>query len=149
MAGVNPPKMAVARLNATEKPAVRTLRGMISVRYTNMALAGFFQWLAAHHPASNIWIECKNYRDDIANNELDQLAGRFSPSRGQVGLLVSRRFDKKQLFYNRCRDTAQDGRGYILALDDDDLKELVAYRKTEKFYQAWDPLKQLFDALVS
>jgi hypothetical protein len=124
-------------------------RKRVDIRYTNMALAGFFQWLAAHHPASNIWIECKNYRDDIANNELDQLAGRFSPSRGQVGLLVSRRFDKKQLFYNRCRDTAQDGRGYILALDDDDLKGLVDYRKTEKFYQAWDPLKQLFDALVS
>ena len=80
---------------------------------------------------------------------LDQLAGRFSPSRGKLGVLVSRRFDNKNLFYDRCRDIAQDGRGFILALDDGDLGDLVQYRKTEPFYQAWEPLKKLFDALVS
>jgi hypothetical protein len=31
MAGVNPPKTAVARLNASENPEARTSRGMISV----------------------------------------------------------------------------------------------------------------------
>jgi hypothetical protein len=124
-------------------------RKRVDIRYTNMASGGFFQWVAIHHPASNVWIECKNYRDDIANNELDQLAGRFSPSRGKLGVLVSRRFDNKKLFYDRCRDTAQDGRGFILALDDGDLGDLVQYRKTEPFYQAWEPLKKLFDSLVS
>jgi len=94
-------------------------------------------------------MECKSCRDDIANNELDQLAGRFSPSRGKFGLLVSRQFDKKKLFHDRCRDTAQDGRAFILALDDGDLRDLVEDRKTEQFYQAWEPLKELFDAFVS
>src|SRR5207253_872164 len=37
IAGVKPPKIAVARLNATEKPAVRMWLGMISVRYGYIA----------------------------------------------------------------------------------------------------------------
>jgi hypothetical protein len=34
--------------------------------------------------------------------------------------LTCRSFDNKALFVKRCRDTAIDGRGYILAVDDDD-----------------------------
>src|SRR5712671_6978824 len=36
-AGVNPPKIAVARLNATEKPVVLISGGMISARYGTIA----------------------------------------------------------------------------------------------------------------
>jgi hypothetical protein len=37
IAGVKPPKIAVARLNATEYPVVLTLAGIISVRNGTMA----------------------------------------------------------------------------------------------------------------
>src|SRR3990172_7633323 len=37
MAGVNPPKIAVARLNASEKPQVLTSKGMISVKNGTIA----------------------------------------------------------------------------------------------------------------
>jgi hypothetical protein len=36
-AGVNPPKMPVARLYEKEKPETRTFAGMISVRNTTIA----------------------------------------------------------------------------------------------------------------
>jgi hypothetical protein len=36
-AGVNPPKIPVARLYASEKPVVRTCSGMISVRNATIA----------------------------------------------------------------------------------------------------------------
>ena len=74
-------------------------------------------------------IECKNYSEDIGNAEFDQLAGRFSNIRGRVGLLVCREFDNKQRALARAKDTATDGRGYILAIDDKDLSQLVLEKK--------------------
>ena len=105
-------------------------RKRIDITFTNAATTGFFGWLALNYAAGHVFIECKNYSGDPANPELDQLAGRFSPSRGQVGLLICRTFENKELFLTRCRDTANDHRGFILALDDDDLQALVAERQT-------------------
>jgi hypothetical protein len=67
-------------------------RKRIDLTYNNMALQGFFKWLAAHYSSAQIFVECKNYRSDIGNEELDQLSGRFGPSRGTVGISVSRSF---------------------------------------------------------
>lgn len=53
------------------------------------------------------------------------MAGRFSNQRGGVGLIVCRHFDNKAAFLQRCRDTAADGNGFIIALDDDDLGGLI------------------------
>ncbi len=107
--------------------AIHAGRKRIDITYTNTAEHGFFRWLATHGtPCKSIFVECKNYADDPANPELDQIAGRFSPLRGQVGLLVCRSFKDKERFLDRCRDTARDHRGYVLALDDADLAQLVA-----------------------
>jgi hypothetical protein len=101
-------------------------RKRIDISYTNVARVGFFAWLTRHRvPSQHVFVECKNYRGDPANPELDQLSGRFSPLRGQVGLLVCRSFADKGLFLDRCRDTALDRRGFCLALDDNDLAQLV------------------------
>jgi hypothetical protein len=69
-------------------------------------------------PCAYVPIECKNYRTDAANPEIDQLAGRFSTNRGQLGILACRRFENRELFVKRCRDTLKDGRGLIVPLDD-------------------------------
>jgi len=71
-------------------------RKRIDITYTNIATDGFFYWLALHYTAPNILIECKNYAGEVSNPELDQLSGRFSPSRGQFGILVCRGFDDKE-----------------------------------------------------
>lgn len=107
-------------------------RKRIDITYTNMAADGLFRSISLHHPAMRIAVECKNYNKDIANPELDQMIGRFSPSRGRVGLLISRKFENKQLFLDRCRDTAKDNNGFIIALDDDDLRELVKIEQTRR-----------------
>lgn len=124
-------------------------RKRIDIRYTNMAAAGFFWWLAQNYSAPHIYVECKNYASDPANPELDQLSGRFSPSRGKVGLLICRTFNNKARFLERCRDTANDHRGFIIALDDDDLSTLVAARKADsQAYRQWPLLKRRFDDLI-
>ena len=123
-------------------------RKRIDITYTNLATHGFFRWLATHFSASHIFVECKNYGGEVGNPELDQLAGRFSPSRGQCGLLVCRSFDNKKLFEQRCKDTASDGRGFIVALDDSDLIAMTELRKTDSEQSLFDLLLERFEWLT-
>ncbi|ENC7787835.1 hypothetical protein WFP47_03555 [Yersinia enterocolitica] len=99
-------------------------RKRVDITYINESKIGFFNWLSQHYICPMIFIECKNYTAEIANPELDQLSGRFSRNRGQVGILVCRKIENKKLFNQRCIDTANDGRGFILALDDDDIEKI-------------------------
>ncbi|MFF4479797.1 hypothetical protein ACFY1A_22630 [Streptomyces sp. NPDC001520] len=101
-------------------------RKRVDIRYTNSSVTGFFQWLKSHHvPCKYVFIECKNYGKEVGNPEIDQISSRFSQLRGQVGIFTCRSFAKKDVFLKRCRDTALDHRGYVIALDDDDLGQLV------------------------
>lgn len=124
-------------------------RKRIDLTYTNVAREGFFSWLSLHYPSSNIFIECKNYTRDLGNPELDQLAGRFSPSRGQFGLIICRGFADKDLFLKRCQDTAKDNRGFIILLDDDDLSELVTARKQDFHTYEFKLIWQRFQNLIA
>lgn len=124
-------------------------RKRVDITYTNMGVAGFFQWLAKHYPSAHVFVECKNYGKEVANPELDQLSSRFSPSRGKFGLLVCRSFRDKELFLERCKDTAKDSRGFIIPLDDEDLIALVASRKADALFLDLKILQDRFRDLVS
>ena len=124
-------------------------RKIVDLKFTNMGMSGFFHWLAVNYPAPHIWIECKNYSGEVANPELDQLIGRFSNARGRVGFLVCRSFDDKARFLRRCKDTVGDGNGYILPLDDGDLKKLVEARKGNIAYVQWPLLRDRFEKIIS
>ena len=105
-------------------------RKRIDITYSNVAQAGFFDWIGRRYPAANVFVECKNYGKDVGNPEVDQLAGRFSPSRGQFGLLVVRSVANKALLDRRCKDTSNDSRGFIICLDDNDLQDLIKQRES-------------------
>lgn len=123
-------------------------RKRVDLTYTNVATSGFFYWLGQHYSAPHVFIECKNYEGEVSNPEIDQLAGRFSPSRGQFGMLVCRKFTDKALFLKRCQDTAVDQRGYILPLDDEDLAQIVAERKKGFRIPEFTLLQERFDTLI-
>lgn len=130
-------------------------RKRIDITYTNNARQGFFWWLGLHSiPCRYVAVECKNYQGDPANPEVDQLSSRFSPLRGQVGLLVCRTFKNRDLLMKRCRDTALDHRGYMLPVDDADLRKMVFEARSEftpvdARLPEFSLLKDRFDALVS
>lgn len=107
-------------------------RKRLDIKYTNDATRGFFHWLHAVHktPSASVVVECKNYGSELKNPEFDQLTGRFAPQRGQIGFLCYRGFGDKADVIRRCRDAALDRRGYVIALDDDDLAELVEERRS-------------------
>lgn len=102
-------------------------RKRIDITFDNGAREGFFQRLQTTYRTScqYIMVECKNYSRDIANPELDQMGARFSPNRGQFGLVVCRRVEDMNTLLARCADTYRDHRGIILPLVDDDLIALL------------------------
>lgn len=124
-------------------------RKRVDIKFTNSDQSGFFWWLGQHYTAPQVYVECKNYGGQVGNPELDQLAGRFSPSRGKVGLLVCRQFDDKKRFLKRCKDTALDDRGFIIPLDDDDLRALVEHvRDGDAAIPTFPLLRERFEYLI-
>lgn len=124
-------------------------RKRIDITYTNEARNGFFAWLSLHYPSAMIFIECKNYGKEVSNPELDQLSGRFSPSRGKVGILTCRQIEDKDRLRKRCKDTANDSRGFNLSLDDQDIIDLIKCRQFEPESNEYEPLRNIFNELIS
>jgi hypothetical protein len=121
-------------------------RKRVDITFANVAERGFFGWLAQHKTSMQVFVECKNYSEDPDNPALDQLSGRFGVNRGEVGFLVCRTVSDKGKVAASCKDTATDGRGFMLVLDDEDLATLVDQRATTGRLTL---LKERFDALIS
>jgi hypothetical protein len=95
-------------------------RKRIDILMENGATRGIFNRLHTVRklPSAFVACECKNYTTEIANPELDQIAGRFSPNRGKAGFICCRRFEDRARFIARCRDTLKEDRGLVVAVDD-------------------------------
>jgi hypothetical protein len=134
--------------NPTKQDRINNGRKRIDITYANMGVRGFFKWLQGNYPSAMIAVECKNYGNEVGNPELDQLIGRFSPSRGKVGLLICRTIEDPLTLTARCRDAANADQGYILALSDNDLSALVQARKNQPDPLAFDLLRRKFRELI-
>lgn len=136
-------------LSASEKQSqIHEGRKRIDIKYINTASGGFFGWLATHYTCPHMFVECKNYGHQVANPELDQLSGRFGPSRGKVGLLVLRSIKNEKLLSDRCIDTAHDQRGYIIHITDKDLIQLVKDYTESNGSNEYPSLRKKFNTLI-
>jgi len=126
-------------------------RKRIDIKFTNNAKSDFFfrRRLEQNSRAINVFVECKNYTHELANPELDQIAGRFSPNRGRLGFIVARQFEARDKFVLSCRDTAQDDRGFIIALVDQDILELLAMVAENEIDQIDRFLEVRFNELIA
>lgn len=97
-------------------------RKRIDIVMDNNATNGFFYKLhdISKIPSPYIFLECKNYGKDVANPEIDQLAGRFSNRRGRFGFLLCRDIDNSKAFIERCQNCYRDENGLIIGLTDSD-----------------------------
>jgi hypothetical protein len=105
-------------------------RKRIDVFFTNSAAKGFFSRLINAHDyhAPYISVECKNYSEDLANPDFDQLLGRLNRKRGYVGLLFCRKNNDRGLILKRCRDVVHnDELRLIIVLEDNDLQQLLIF----------------------
>jgi hypothetical protein len=104
-------------------------RKRIDILFENGATQGIFFNIPVvrHLPCAYVPFECKNYMTEVANPELDQLAGRFAVNRGKLGFLCCRNFQNRARFIESCRDTFSDDRGLILPLDDEAVLRLLGH----------------------
>lgn len=102
-------------------------RKRIDIVYNNSADSGFFSHRRddSKTGANMIIVECKNYSTDIANQEIDQLLGRFDYNRGRLGFITCRSVDNPKLLLDRCKDLAKSTVAYIITLTDKDLLYLL------------------------
>jgi len=122
-------------INPIKEREIHQGRKRIDISFDNASKVGVFKRLSDNHgiPCPYIFIECKNYSRDITNPEIDQISGRFSTNRGQVGFVVCRQIDDLPRFIERCRDTYSDGRGLVIPLVDNDIVEIL------QNYNDWNP----------
>lgn len=111
-------------INPKKEDPINDGRKRIDIAFENAAKNGFFFELPTTHQVecNKIMIECKNYSNDIANAELDQMNGRFGSNRGRLGIVCCRSIDDKDLLLKRCVDFSTAQRNYIIVLTDEDIK---------------------------
>jgi hypothetical protein len=102
-------------------------RKRIDIVFTNWSQSGFWNSLRTD-PATRaryVVVECKNYSEDIGNPEFDQLTGRFGHTRGYFGIICCRQINDKEAIAKRSNDAANDGRGIVIVLTDDDIVSML------------------------
>jgi len=114
-------------INPIKEYEIHQGRKRIDIKFTNAAERGFFKRMGdlAETRSIVVFFECKNYNSELGNPELDQISGRFAPRRGKLGFIVCRTLADEALMVQRCRDTATDGRGYVIVLTDRKVEHLL------------------------
>lgn len=105
-------------------------RKRIDVIFSNESENGFFYRLKNDYKifCPNIVIECKNYNDDLANSEVDQLIGRLNRHIGNFGILAARKITDDKLLIQRLKDALRDDK-YIIYIVDQDIIKLLELKK--------------------
>lgn len=124
-------------------------RKRVDIKFNNTVGKGFFGSLKPLFDIKSavIFIECKNYTGDLKNPDFDQLSGRFN-RHSSFGILICRRIDNKDKVVQICKDISNNGRGYVLVLDADDISYLLDLRKKEDYTAIDNHMIKLLNGLL-
>lgn len=106
-------------------------RGRIDITYKNRNRDGIFKDLKELRDiiCPDIIVECKNYENNLTNDEYSQLSDRLNPERGMLGFLLCRDKKDEEIVLKHCKDRHKGGtRKFIIVLDDKDLQALAGYK---------------------
>lgn len=136
--------------NPTKEQEIHQGRKRIDLSYNNASTEGYFYNLQTVKdiPSAYIFVECKNYNKEIANPELDQLNGRFSPNRGKVGFMVFRNCLNEKILIQRCSDYYKDNKNLILPIKDEDFIRILSQLKDNSLNNDTIPQEQFLDELT-
>jgi len=124
-------------------------RKKVDIVYNNDALSGFFMRAVRKSiSADKVFFECKNYTEDIANPEIDQLAGRLTRNTSRLGFLLCRNIEDRQKVLSSCRFHYHGNGNCLIILDDNDIIKLLELKKLEKEDEINDFLNEKFDELT-
>lgn len=125
-------------------------RKRIDITFNNTDLKGFFYRVnSLHHiKCPKIFVECKNYKEEISNPEFDQLQGRMSDKRGRFGFLICRNIENRKKIIQKSKDLMNDKGDYIIVLDDIDIKTLLNFKENKQESEIDNYLSQKMDELI-
>lgn len=136
-------------INPVKEREIHEGRKRVDISFSNAATTGFFANLGNQAISCPlIFFECKNYSREMGNPELDQMAGRFNPRRGRVGIITCRTIAEREVLVQRCKDTANDERGFIIVLDDADIIQLLRFREASDEAGISHFMRRKFEELV-
>ncbi|HEX4738681.1 MAG TPA: hypothetical protein VH331_14080 [Allosphingosinicella sp.] len=125
-------------------------RKRIDIAYANAASQGLFREIR-EDPfllAREIMVECKNYTEDLENQEIDQMIGRFDPRRGRFGIIACRAVQDEARLLERCRDMFRAQQGAAIVLTDDDFTGLLAVPEIDRGNAVETLCRRKFRALL-
>jgi hypothetical protein len=130
---------------------VNSGRKRIDIVYTNAADKGFFSHRRNDSTtnANVIIVECKNYSNDLGNQEFDQLLGRFDDNRGKFGFMVHRSSNDPKLILQRCQDAAVRKKGYIITFSDSEMIQMLKAKAALRDDVVNDILHKKFRDLIA
>lgn len=103
----------------------------IDICYTNTAENGFFRNLKTEIASNYIYVECKNYSDDVSNPEYDQLANRFNASSSKVGLLLCRSIKNDSSALKKVSGHYRRTGGLIIPITDNEIIAMLELMKID------------------
>lgn len=108
-------------------------RGRIDFTCRNKNKEGIFKDLKEMRDIKcpDVIVECKNYENNLTNDEYSQLNDRLIPDRSMLGFLLCRDKKDKSKVLKHCQDRKKGGK-YIVVLDDEDLKLLAKYKLNDE-----------------
>lgn len=116
-------------LNPRKETPIDENSKRIDICYTNTAESGFFRNLKTEIASNYIYVECKNYSDDVSNPEYDQLAGRFNMSSSMVGLLLCRSINNIDSTLKKVSGHYRRKGGLIFPITDNEIVSMLELMK--------------------